>query len=227
MPKPLIIVGAGGFGVEALWVAEEMNRATTARPWTILGFADDHWRPDAGDVYGYRVLGTPEAVATAMAGQQVGFHCAIGDNSSRAAVAARLDALGWSAATLVHPSVICARDVTIGKGVYIGALSILSPLCQVGDHVLINQRVAVGHHSKIGSYAQLCPGSQINGGCQIGEGALIGSNASICPTGKVGRYAVVAANSMVLRSVGDHKSVIGVPARVFQDLTPSKPQSTG
>lgn len=227
MPKPLIIIGAGGFGAEVAWVAEEMNRAAGLPVWNILGFADDHRNPNDGPVHGYPVLGTPEK-AVAESGVEGGYyHCAIGDNRARAAVAGRLDALGWHAANLFHPSMIRARDVTTGVGVFVGALSVLSPYSQVGDHVLINKRVAVGHHARIENYVQLCPGAQINGGCQVGEGALIGSNASICPTGRVGRYAVVAANSMVLRSVGANQSVIGVPAKVFQDLTCSPPDAGG
>lgn len=131
MPAALVIIGAGGFGAEAAWVAEDMNHAAALagreQPWAILGYADSD--PDKRDqvLYGYRVLGSPEQVASEVKDTPVWFHCAIGKNALREKLVRRVLPWGWKAATLVHPSVIIARNVEIGEGSYIGAGTIVCP----------------------------------------------------------------------------------------------------
>lgn len=214
--KKLIVAGAGGFGCEALWVAEEMNaQSPAAPPWKILGYADDDPQKIGHGSFGYPVLGRPEDVAAQLVGEEIWYYCAVGDNLNRRQVGKRLDGLGWRAATLIHPSVIRARDATVGEGCYVGALSILNPACRIGRHVLINQRVAIGHEVLVDDFAQVCSGAQVNGGCRIGAGALIGSNASLYQGTSVGKGAMVGSNSLLLKSVPDGVSVMGVPAQTF------------
>lgn len=213
--RPLLIFGASGLGQEAVWVAEEMN-ATLPAPerWHVLGYLDDDPEKKGACLYDYVTLGGPEA-AGAEAGSDLYYVCAVANAVQREEITSRLDALGWRAATLVHPSVIRARHVEIGAGTYVAPGSIISPNATIGRHVIVNQRVSIGHDAVLEDFSQVCPGAQINGGCRIGRGALVGSNASIHQERVVGEYAVVGANAQVVRSVEPHTSVVGVPARVL------------
>jgi sugar O-acyltransferase (sialic acid O-acetyltransferase NeuD family) len=214
MGKTLIIAGSGGFGAEAIWMAEDMNdRLGEESKWNVLGYVDDDCRKNGMELYGYKVLGTPEETASALAGGECWCFCAIGDNSDREQMASRLERLGWLAATLIHPTVVRARNVSVGEGTYVGALSVLAPNCTIGRHVIVNKRAAIGHDARIDAFANICPGAQINGFCRVGRGALIGSNASLMQGRAVGERAVVGANSLALRSVPAGTTVIGVPAR--------------
>jgi len=211
--KKIIIVGAGGYASEAAWVLEEMNKSgSMARRWQILGYADKDVTTKGLLVYDYKILGTTEEIAKQYIGENIWYYCAIGSNANRAVVTKNLDALGWQAATLIHPSVIMARKVAIGEGTYIGGGSILCPNSTIGRHVIINTRVTIGHDSVLADFSQACPGAQINGFCKVGQGAMIGSNASILPGKSVGDNAVVGANSQVIRSVKAGATVNGVPA---------------
>ena len=222
--KGLIVVGAGGFGMEVIWVAEEMNAGNPGDPpWELLGYVDDNEEKKGTHIFGYEVLGRPEDAARRFSDREICYHSALGDNLVRRKMAERLDRLGWRAATLIHPSVIRARGVPVGEGSYIGALSILTPQSRIGRHVLINQRVAIGHESIVEDFAQVCSGAQINGGCQIGQGALIGSNASIYQGTAVGENASVGSNSLLVKTVAPGVSVMGVPARVFYKASSSSP----
>ena len=212
--KTLVIAGAGGFGKEAAWLVDDVNAASNSGPvWNIMGYVDDDDRKWGSDLYGYKILGKPEQIAEAHPGAEVWYHCTLGIGSQREAMAKRLDALGWHAATLIHPSVICARDAKIGAGVYIAAFSVISCNTTIGNHVVVNHRVAIGHDACVDDFATICAGAQVNGACKIGRMAFIGSNASVVQCRAVGPNAVVAANSLAVQSVPPGVSVLGVPAR--------------
>ena len=205
-------MGAGGFGAEAIWVIEDMNKSIVpSDQWEILGYVDDIAKKGS-EHYDYKILGTPEEFAAELKGEQIWYFCAIGNNQARKRISSRLDQLGWQAATLIHPSVVIARKVKIGLGTYIGAGSIICPNTSIGSHVLINTRVAVGHDSIMEDFSQACPGAQINGMCKINEGVLIGSNASIFPKRSIGAWSTVGGNSQVISSVKPGITVNGVPA---------------
>jgi sugar O-acyltransferase (sialic acid O-acetyltransferase NeuD family) len=215
--KNIVIIGAGGFGTEAIWVLEEMNRVSSdAEQWNILGYVDDDIAKKNLDFYGYRTIGTPEEIAILHDSKELWFFCAIGKNMNKLNVVTRVEKFGWRAASLIHPSVIFARDVLIGEGTYIGAGSIVCPNVSIGSHVLINTRVSVGHDAVLEDFSQICPGAQINGACRVGRGALIGSNASIYPGKKIGAGAIVGANSQVIRNVKAGLTVNGVPAMIIK-----------
>lgn len=213
--KKLVILGSGSIGMEALWVAEDMNRAATCDvTWDILGFGDDNPNRKGEKVQGYDVLGTSEELVDKL-DKDVWFHCAIGNNASRALVAEFIKSRGFSCATLIHPSGVFEKSAKVGEGSYIGAGSIVAPMASIGDFVLINTLAGIGHHSVIGDYAQICPGAKINGNCKVGRLAFIGTNASLQPGNTVGECATVCANSFAVRSVKPHYVVSGIPARIF------------
>lgn len=214
--KNIVVMGAGGFGAEAIWVLEDMNKyCDAAEQWNILGYVDDDASKKDKEFYDYRTLGTPSAVAEIYRGQEVWYFCAIGSNSTREGVAKRLDGLGWRPAILIHPSVIMARNTSIGEGTYIGAGSIVCPNAAIGRHIIINVRVAIGHDAVLEDFSQAGPGAQINGFCRLGLGAMVGSNASILPGKSIGMHATVGGNSQVVCTVRPNTTVNGVPAVVI------------
>ena len=211
----LLVMGAGGFGMEAIWVAEEMNRNLSDKnKFKILGYVDDYPEKKGKIFYGYPVLGLPEQVAQELK-NEIYFHCAIGDNKSRENVTNRLTLVGWRPITLIHPSALMGREVNIGEGSYIGAGTVVAPRAKIGNHVLINCSSGIGHDSVLEDFSQVCPGARVNGMCIVKKHAFIGSNASLHPGITVGAAATVGANSQVIRSVKPNTTVIGVPAKII------------
>lgn len=205
--RKLVVFGAGGFGQEAIWVAESMNTSlSNDERWEILGYIDNDADKIGMSYYDYPVIEAPRDA-------DVWFHCALGDNHTRQAQAERMEALGWHGATLIHPSVIRARHVAVGEGTYIGAGTVLSPNATIGRHVLINQRVSIGHDVVLADFSQASPGAQINGRCRVGRAAYVGSNASVHQGKTIGDDAVVGANAQVVTDVKKATTVAGVPAR--------------
>ena len=211
----LVVMGAGGFGMEAIWVAEESNKHLPEKQrFEILGYVDDNIGKRGQSFYGYSVLGLPEALAQDLRGD-VYFHCAIGDNKARFKTAMRLAQLGWHPVTLVHPSVSLGREVTIGEGSYIGAHTVVAPCAKIGKFTLINCSAGIGHDSILEDFVQICPGARVNGMCTVKKFAFIGTNASLQPGITIGESSTVGSNAQVIRSVAPNTTVIGVPAKII------------
>lgn len=208
----LVVIGAGGFGPEIVWAAENTNSRSEA--FKILGFCDDNPEKKGQQLYGYPVLGTPEEAAAKFA-EKPCFLCAIGNNDNRAKAVKRALALGWTPVSVVDPSVVVSKTVKIGNGTYVGAGSILSPQAQLGDYVVVNHHCSIGHDSRLADFVQISPGARVSGGCILEIGATLGSNAALAPKVKVGAHAMVGACSFAVQDVPAGATVIGNPARVL------------
>lgn len=209
--RKLVIVGAGGLGVEAIWVARAMT-AAGGDGWDILGFADDAPEKIGGEHYGAPIL-CASAEIPRVCGADAHVYVAVGDNQKRRRLAQACAEMGLRAATLVHPKAELAHDVLLGEGSYVGPFATLAPHCRVGRHVIVNIRAVVGHEARVGDFAQLAPGAVITGGCAVGVGAFVGANASLFPRRRVGDFASVASNSFVVADVPEGETAMGVPAR--------------
>ena len=207
----IIIVGAGGFGQEVIWAI--INSNANHPRFDILGYCDDTPKKQGLNIYGYPVLGTPEAVDQSLP-EKPYFLCAIGSNKDRAQVVARVLSLGWKPATVIDPSVIAAAYVEVGEGTYIGAGTILSPYACIGNHVIINTGCTIGHDSVLEDFVQVSPGGRVSGSAYLEEGVFIASNAVVAPKIRIGRYATLGACSFAATNIPKDVTAIGNPARV-------------
>ena len=61
--KKIIIIGSGGFGIEAVWTINEHNKICPShKKLKIIGFADDDITKTNSIVFGYKVLGKTKDV---------------------------------------------------------------------------------------------------------------------------------------------------------------------
>ena len=98
MVRDIMIVGAGGWGREAVWTLERINEREET--WNILGFADDDPAKATGSVEGYPLLGNVEKASQDHPGAAV--YIAIGDNAIRESIYRRLR--GHDFPALIDPS---------------------------------------------------------------------------------------------------------------------------
>lgn len=108
----------------------------------------------------------------------------------------------WLTGVEIHPAATIGRRLVIdhGTGIVIGATT------EIGDDCLIYQGVTLG-------------GTGIAQGKRhptIGNDVMIGSGAKVLGAIQIGNHSRVAANSVVLRDVPDHSTVVGVPGRVVR-----------
>ncbi len=112
----------------------------------------------------------------------------------------------------IHPAATIGSHFVIdhGSGIVIGETTI------IGDCVTLFQGVTLGgtgkergkRHPTLGSHVVVGAGAKILGGMTIGD------------------YVTIGANSVVLKSVPPHSTVIGVPARVIRVKGKRLPEAT-
>lgn len=210
--KPIIVVGAGGFGRESLDVIEAIN--AVAPTWELIGVVDD--APAAIQLERLadrrvQYLGGLAALLRAQAPLE--YVVGIGSPHVRERIAARLDASGFTAATLVHPAACVGSRTQLTEGVVICGGAQISTNVRVGRHVHVNPNATIGHDSRLDGFVSINPAAVVSGEVEIGPRALIGAAAVVLQNLTIGADAVVGAAACVTRNVAPGATVKGVPAR--------------
>ncbi|MCG5072835.1 serine O-acetyltransferase [Paraburkholderia tagetis] len=97
------------------------------------------------------------------------------------------------------PSVQVGKNVTFG---YQGLGIVVHKNARLGSNIIISPNVVIGGKGK----GQ--PGAPV-----IEDGVVIGAGACVLGPIRIGRGAVIGANSVVLTNVAPHTTVVGIPAR--------------
>ena len=195
--KDLFIVGAGGFGREAVWTVERINKAAQQPLWRVIGFADDDPKKAHGNFEGYPLLGTVAQASKDYPGASV--FIAIGDNAIRRKVYAELR--GHDFPAFIDPSAQVSPTTEFRHGTYIACEAVVSVGTEIGKFVIINARAGVGHDSKVGDFANIAPGVSLSGHTTIGADVFMGTNSCTAPGMCVGDGATVACGTPVLKNV--------------------------
>ena len=206
----LLIFGAGGFGREVAWLAQQCRDERID-----IVFCVDQPRYVSAPVNGI-----PVRLLEDFAGDisdQLAYVVAVGDPEQRTRIVGVYETMGMRPATLVHPRVEASRWIEIGPGSILCAGVIATTNIVIGAHVHINLDCTIGHDVVIGDYATLSPGVHVSGNVTIGNRAFIGTGATIIngsPTSQlsIGDGAVVAAGACVTKPVEPGALVVGIPA---------------
>lgn len=204
----LYVFGAGGFGREIAWLAEQIWAEAVE-----IVFLVDNPAYVTGPVSGVPVRLVSDVAA--IDGDR--FVVAVGDAQLRRRAVAACVGAGFQPAQLVHPRVEMSRFVSLGGGCVVCAGSILTTDISLGEHVHVNLDCTIGHDVVIGDYSTLSPGVHVSGHVQIGRDVFIGTGANIINGSAaspliIGDGALIAAGACVTKSVESGALVAGVPA---------------
>lgn len=201
-PLPLILFGAGGHG--------KVVADAAAGSWRVLGFIDD---ARTGEHGGYPILGTQKALEKL---KKEGAHCivSIGDCAARAKVQQMLEDMGFSLATVIHPSAVVSKSARIGAGSAILAQVSVGPDAVLGKGCVVNTCASVDHDCAVGDYTHIAPGAHVAGGVTIGAQTFVGIGSSVREYCSIGSHVIVGAGAAVVTDFGDAVTVLGVPAVV-------------
>lgn len=211
--KDLVIIGAGGMGREAAFLAERMNEKEET--WNLLGFVDENPKLKGSVLNGYRVYEKLEEIPNYDTSYVV---CAIGVSKIRKKVIEKFQKKyqGLRFATLIDPSVILSKFVEIGEGSIVSIGSILTVNISIGKHVIVNTACTLGHDAKLEDFVSLYPAVNLAGNTVIKEGTEIGTGTQVIQGLTIGENAVIGAGAVVVREIPANSTAVGCPAKVIK-----------
>lgn len=214
MSEDIIIVGAGGFGREVVDIIEAINDTAAEPIWALRGVIDD--APSTENLQrltdrSVEYLGTvSDALATPA---RPAFIVGVGNPAARESLASTLEAHGFGAATLVHPSVTMGSHVTLGPGSVLCAGVRITTNVVIGKHVHVNLNATIGHDSRLGDYVSVNPLASVSGDCVVEDHVLLGVCASLINGVTVGAGSVVGGGACAVRDIPPGVTAVGVPAK--------------
>ncbi|GAA2456063.1 acyltransferase [Agromyces soli] len=129
----------------------------------------------------------------------------------------------------VRERAVLGRDCVVGRGAYIGTGVTMGDACKVQNYALVYEPAELGQGVFIGPAVVLTNDTYPRSvtpdgtlkladdwtpvGVAIRDGASIGARAVCVAPVTIGRWAMVAAGSVVTKDVPDFALVAGVPAR--------------
>ena len=193
--RDLFIVGAGGFGREAVWIVERINAAAPEPLWHVIGFADDDPKMAMDNFEGYPILGSVAKASRDNPGASV--FVAVGDNALRRKIYGQLR--GHDFPALIDPSAQVSPTTEFRHGTFIAAEAVVSVGTEIGKFVIIGALSGVGHDSVVGDFANLGPGVILSGHTKVGEDVFMGANSCTASGATVPDGTVVPCGTAVMK----------------------------
>ena len=116
--------------------------------------------------------------------------------------------------TFIHPTAqLMSDNITIGKGSFIGANSIITFNVEIGSHSLLNRANHIGHDCRIDDYFSAMPGSIVSGNVNLGNCVYLGANSSIRENLNICDDVIIGLNSGVVKNIVDSGVYVGSPCK--------------
>jgi len=205
----MVIVGAGGHGMEVLGVLKKLNFSS-------LFFFDEEVSksspypeiPMISDLENLRkvLLQDPE------------FVLGVGNPLAREKLYSLLIKSGGKYKSVFSNSAHLNSDL-ISNGFEVMEFGYVGPKVKFGKGVLINTRASIHHECEVGSFSEIGPGAILLGASKIGAKCRIGAGAVILPGINLGDEVIVGAGAVVTKDVSNHEIVVSVPVKSIRENT--------
>ncbi|NLJ87469.1 MAG: acetyltransferase [Epulopiscium sp.] len=210
--KKLLVVGAGGLGREVAQYIKDINNINPT--YELLGFVDSDANKKGLLFDDVPVLGDFNELDHIFDSYEkiYGF-CAVAKPTIKRRLINKMQEYNIESINVIHPNSYISPQVKIGKGVLISPYCVITTNITIGDYVHINPQCGIGHDSKIGDFSTLYWSVNISGNVTVKSEVEIGSKAFIKQGLIVEKNAVIGAGAVVIRSIEEGKTVVGVPAK--------------
>ena len=126
----------------------------------------------------------------------------------------RLEAISEYAGTVYHPTLLIEKGVSIEFSAHIGAACFI----RIGKNTMIAGRVTILDHDHGYQDATMPPLRQplMVGAVDIDDDVWLGENVCVCKGVRIGKHAVIGANSLVTADIPSFSVASGNPAKVIK-----------
>lgn len=204
--KPLVFVlGAGGHAKMVIETLVSMDR------YELYGCLDT--APTSEKLLGFPIFPENPQTLTTLLDAKAHALVALGDNKLRQRVTSKLQELGFSFATAIAQSAYVSPSAIVGSGTVIMPKAVVGASAKIGQGVVLNTASSVDHDVDIGDFVHVAPGCHLAGNVRVEQGAMLGIGTCVIPERHIGAWAILGANSTVVRDVPAGTTYIGTPAR--------------
>jgi acetyltransferase EpsM len=210
---PIVIWGASG---HALVIADILR---LTKKYKIFGFLDDvNSHLYESNFCGSTILGGREQLSDLRKQCIDHIVIAIGDCHLRQQLSIYAQSQGFKLITIIHPSAVISKQVTIGDGTVICAASVVNPGTDIGENVIINTASTVDHECTIEDAVHIGPGVHMGGRARVKKRAWVGIGAVISDRITIGENSIIGAGAVVVRDIPPNVVAYGVPAKVVRNI---------
>lgn len=209
----IILIGGGTQLSYSIDIIEKQNLHS------IIGILDSD-KEIGAKLFGYKVIGRQEDIVNLISIYEIeGCLITIGDNWSRKKIYHQVSNLApdllWPNA--IHPSVIIASFVSLGKGILAMAGVIINSGATLGDFTNFYTNCNVEHDCQLDDFSSISAGVVLGGKVKIGKYSAIALNATVFDRLTIGENTVIGAASLVTKNIPDNVLAYGNPARIIRN----------
>lgn len=211
MSGRLILVGAGDFAREIIWMISEMS---ASRDWELAGLIDNYPERAAAALrsggFDQSLLGRIDDYVPQPEDR---FVCTFGKPKMKLAATEQIVRRGGRFLNLIHPTAVIGPGCRLGSGIIMCRNAVVTANVSLGDHVHLNVGATCAHDAVVGDGCTLSAYCVVTGHAVLERGAFFGTSASVTEHVRVGEFAVVGAGSVAFRNVPAGQTWLGVPAK--------------
>lgn len=203
--RPIILVGGGGHCKSVIEAAESVGMSIKG----VLDIPENVGKK----VLDYTVVGTDEDIPlyvdTCNFIVTVGF---VKDAALRIKIHEKVLAAGGHFGRVIASTAHVSRHASIGEGSVVMHQAMVNAGAWIGFGCIINTFANIEHDAVVGDYTHISTGAMVNGDCQVGKRVFLGSQSVMVNGTLITDDCIVAAGSLVRKSMKRSGIYAGNPA---------------
>ena len=142
----------------------------------------------------------------------------VGEAALRIKLTNQVGELGYRLPNILDPTAVVGRNVSFGRGIYVGKRAVINYGCRIDDGAIINTGSILEHQCQIGKFSHIAPGAVLCGNVRIGDYAHIGAGSAVKQGISIGNGAVIGLGSTVVKDIGSGVVAFGNPCKKKRDI---------
>lgn len=208
---PIVLIGGGGHATSLLEIIEGDTHLR------LEGFIDLSEKVGTS-LHGYNYIGDDTCIND-LIDKKYRFHIALGQIKTANVRKEYYDLLVSKRAlfyTLIANTAYLSSNSTIGEGSAILHQVFINNNAHIGNNTIINTKALIEHDAVIGNHCHVSTAVVVNGNCIIGNEVFIGSNSVLVQGINIVDRVVVAAGSVVTKSLEKPGLYAGNPCKFIK-----------